>query len=166
MTTAAQQRANGDHRALLIAVHHPPFTGSDQHAPSPSVLKDIDAACQQVKILPDMVLSGHAHLYERYTRVVNGAQIPFVVAGCGGYYNLAGLKPGKHGATFNPPVVGTDASGNKLTLETYKDSTFGYLLLTVSATKLICTFMGVDVTTKATSAFDQFTVDLVGHTVS
>jgi hypothetical protein len=166
LTAAAQQRAKGDHRALLIAVHHPPFTGSDQHAPSPSILKDIDAACQKAKILPDMVLSGHAHLYERYTRVVNGAEIPFLVAGCGGYYNLAGLKPGKHGAAFNPPVVGTDASGNKLTLENYKDSTFGYLLLTVSATELTCKFIGVDVATKATSVFDQFTLDLVHHTVS
>ncbi|MGC2121400.1 MAG: metallophosphoesterase, partial [Xanthobacteraceae bacterium] len=67
LTAAAQQRSKGDKRALFIAVHHPPFTGSSKHAPSPIILKDIDAACKQAKILPDMVLSGHAHLYERYT---------------------------------------------------------------------------------------------------
>lgn len=166
LKAAAQQRAQGNKFALFIAVHHPPFTGSSKHAPSPSVLKDIDAACSAAGILPDMVLSGHAHLYERYTRVVKNNQIPFLVAGCGGFYNLSGLKPGKHGAKPTTPVSGTDGVGNKLTLENYNDSTFGYLLLTVSATQVTGKFMGVNIKTQATSAADHFTLDLVHHTVS
>lgn len=166
LQAAAQQRAQGKQFALFIAVHHPPFTGSSRHAPSPSILKDIDAACQQAGILPDMVLSGHAHLYERYTRVVKNNQIPFLVAGCGGYYDLSGLKPGKHGAKPSTPVSGTDGAGNKLTLETYNDASFGYLLLTVSSTQVIGKFMGVNVKTKAASAVDHFTVDLAHHTVT
>jgi hypothetical protein len=166
LKAAAQQRSKGDNRALLIAVHHPPFTGSSKHAPSPSILKDIDAACHQANILPDMVLSGHAHLYERYTRVVGKNQIPFLVAGCGGYYNLSGLKPGKNGAKPVTPVSGTDGAGNKLTLERYNDNTFGYLLLNVSATQLTCRFMGVNLTTETSSVVDHFTLDLVRHTVA
>ncbi|HML08174.1 MAG TPA: metallophosphoesterase [Xanthobacteraceae bacterium] len=166
LAAAAQQRAKGAQFALFIAVHHPPFTGSSRHAPSPSILKDIDAASRQAKILPDMVLSGHAHLYERYTRVVNNNQIAFLVAGCGGYYDLSGLKPGKHGAKPTTPVSGTDGAGNKLTLETYDDSTFGYLLLTASAAQVTGKFMGVNVKTKASSVVDHFTLDLVHHTVS
>jgi hypothetical protein len=166
LKSAAQQRKQGDNRALFIAVHHPPFTGSSQHAPSPSILKDIDDACHQASILPDMILSGHAHLYERYTRVVGSNQIPFLVAGCGGYYNLAGLKPGKQGTKPTTPLSGQDASGNKLTLEAYNDSSFGYLLLTVSATQVTCKFVGVNVKTKVTSVADHFTLDLAHHTVS
>lgn len=165
---AAKQRAAGKKFALLIAVHHPPFTGSSQHAPSPAVLKDIDDACKAAKILPDMVMSGHAHLYERYTRVKDGNQIPFLVAGCGGFYNLSGLKPGKHLPQPKTPISGQDPAGNKLTLENYNDTTFGYLLLTVSATQLAGKFMGVDVTgkTRAPTVKDHFTLDLQHHTVS
>jgi Calcineurin-like phosphoesterase len=166
LQATAKARSHGDHRALLIAVHHPPFTGSSEHAPSPGILKDIDAACHQANILPDMVLSGHAHLYERYTRVVGGNQIPFVVAGCGGYYDLSGFKKGISGKKPSTPVSGTDADGNKLTLECFNDSSYGYLLLTVSDAQLRCKFMGVDAKTKATSVLDRVTLDLSHHTIS
>lgn len=166
LKAAAQQRAQGKQFALLIAVHHPPFTGSSDHAPSPSVLKDIDAACQQAGVLPDMVLSGHAHLYERYTRVVKNNQIPFLVAGCGGYYDLSGLKTSKGGVKQSTPVSGTDGVGNKLTLETYNDQTFGYLLLTASPTQVVGKFMGVNVKAEKASIVDRFTLDLVHHTVA
>jgi hypothetical protein len=166
LQAAVSQRAAGDNRALVLAVHHPPFTGSSNHAPSPTMLKQIDAACQKAKIQPDLVLSGHAHLYERYTRVVGGNQIPFVVAGCGGYFNLSGFKKGKTGAKPKTPVTGTDASGNKLTLESYSDTTFGFLRLTVSKSQLQCQLLGVNPTTKAISPMDRFTVDLQRHTVT
>src|ERR1700691_6249827 len=93
LAAAKAERANGQWRALIIATHHPPFTGSPSHVPSPTMLQQIDKACTQAGIQPDMHLSGHAHLYERYTRTVGGKQIPYIVAGMGGYYNLPGLKP-------------------------------------------------------------------------
>jgi 3',5'-cyclic AMP phosphodiesterase CpdA len=84
---AAQRAQNGAAPfALVLAVHHPPFTISSSHFPSPAMLAQIDAACVGAKIWPDIVLSGHAHLYERYTRTMttDGRQIPYVVAGNGG----------------------------------------------------------------------------------
>ncbi|HLW76361.1 MAG TPA: metallophosphoesterase, partial [Bryobacteraceae bacterium] len=98
LAAAKAERAQGQGRALIIATHHPPFTGSPAHVPSPTMLSQIDAACQKAGIFPDMHLSGHAHLYERYTRTVNGKQIPYLVAGMGGYYNLIGMK-----STSPPP---------------------------------------------------------------
>src|SRR5215472_4471836 len=109
LAAAVSQRSQGDVRALIIAVHHPPFTGSSQHTPNPVMLTDIDNACTEAGILPDMVLSGHSHLYERYTRVVQGHQIPFVVAGMGGYLNLSSFIADSNGNTPTPPVTGTDA---------------------------------------------------------
>lgn len=170
LQAAAQQRAAArkpqDHQALIIAVHHPPFTGSQDHAPSPNVLTDIDSACQAAKIMPDLVLSGHAHLYERYTRFIGGNQVPFVVAGMGGYFNLSGFKNSANGKPPKPPVDGSDAKGNKLRLEAYDDSTFGFLRITASPAVLKCCFVTVDVNTKATAQKDPFTVDLNKHTVS
>jgi len=166
LQAAAQQRRSGDHRALIIAVHHPPFTGSQDHAPSPNVLTDLDGASQTAGILPDLVLSGHAHLYERYTRYVGANQIPFVVAGMGGYFNLSGFKLSKNGRPPQTPAQGSDLKGNKLILETYDDKNFGFLRLKVSTAALKCTFVTVDPVAKATRESDSFTLDLNRHTVS
>ena len=74
LAAAKAERASGQGRALVIATHHPPFTGSPSHVPSPTMLKQIDEACTAAGIWPDLHLSGHAHLYERYTRTVGYRQ--------------------------------------------------------------------------------------------
>ncbi|HEY6292318.1 MAG TPA: metallophosphoesterase [Terriglobia bacterium] len=163
LATAVSQRAQGDHRALIIAIHHPPFTGSSQHVPSPAMLADIDNACAQAGILPDLVLSGHAHLYERYTRSVQGTQMPFLVAGTGGYFNLSKFKTGSGGAVVKPPITGTDAKGNPLTLEYYDDADWGFLRLTVSASTLTGEFVAVSQPGGSTSVKDTFSLNLSKH---
>jgi hypothetical protein len=145
-------------------VHHPAYTTSEDHMPSPTVLKQVDAACQAAKILPDMVLSGHAHLYERYTRFVGANEIPFLVAGCGGFYNLAGIK----NPNLVAPATGkmdTDEEGNKVRLEKYYDRTFGFLRLTISANQVKGEFVGVDVATRKMTTRDTFTLNLRTHKV-
>ncbi len=162
---AAAERAKGQWRALVIATHHPPFTGSPDHVPSPTMLKQIDQACTAAGIQPDMHLSGHAHLYERYTRTLGKKQIPYLVAGMGGYYNLPGLKP-QAAPGPKTPVSGKDASGNPLTLEAYNDNTFGFLRITVSPAAITGVFITVDPGTGKTGVGDSFTVDLQPNAVS
>jgi Calcineurin-like phosphoesterase len=162
LATALSQRSQGDVRALIIAVHHPPFTGSSSHTPNPVMLTDIDNACTQAGVLPDLVLSGHSHLYERYTRVVQGHQVPFVVGGMGGYFNLSTFITGKGGKAPTPPVTGTDADGNPLTLEAYNDTQWGFLRLTASATSLSCQFLALG-TSGSASVQDSVTLDLNTH---
>lgn len=167
LAAARAERDKGQGRALVIATHHPPFTGSPSHVPSPTMLKQIDQACSAAGIQPDLHLSGHAHLYERYTRTVGGKQIPYLVAGTGGYYNLPGLKPtSRRPPAPKPPLSGTDSSGNPLRLEVYNDNTFGYLRLTVSLTSIAGVFVTVDPTSGKTGVGDTFTVDLHASTVS
>src|SRR5260370_28161414 len=84
--TTALKRVKSDKftGAVIIAVHHPPFTGGKEHGGSPLMLADIDSACTAAGVWPHAVFSGHAHNYQRYTRTVNTMQIPFLVAGgCG-----------------------------------------------------------------------------------
>jgi hypothetical protein len=174
---AAGQRAqkNSPPFALILAVHHPPFTLSAGQFPSPAMLAQIDQACQQAKIWPDIVLSGHAHLYERYTRTlpsqytkiasVKSFQIPYVVAGNGGYLQLSKTRLGKNGSDPQPGAPGTDGKGNPLTLNVYNNTTYGFLRLTVSPSSILLESLGVDESSGKTSPIDTFTVDLTKHVV-
>src|SRR5580658_1134366 len=170
LAAAAAQRAQkgASPFALILAVHHPPFTISSSHFPSPDMLAQIDAACVAAKIWPDIVLSGHAHLYERYTRTMtaDGRQIPYVVAGNGGYLNLSTPRTGKNGVNPQPGIPGNDGKGNQLTLDVYNNTLYGFLRLTVDGDSILCESLGVDETTLKTSTMDAFTLDLAKHLVA
>lgn len=71
-------------RAVIVACHHPPASVSE-HPGSEGLEKDLDSAFEGAGLYPDAVLSGHAHLYQRFTRKVGGREIPYVVAGAGGF---------------------------------------------------------------------------------
>jgi hypothetical protein len=130
------------------------------------MLTDIDNACTQAGILPDLVLSGHAHIYERYTRFLGTNQIPFLVIGTGGYFNLSAFQRSKSGALPKLPFTSTDAKGNKLRLDAFKEQTFGFMRMTVSASQVKGEFLAVDLNSKATTLSDHFTLDLNQHIVS
>ena len=70
--------------AIVLASHHPPASADAKHGGGTGLATDIDSCCQAAGIWPDAVLSGHAHLYERFTRTTSdGRQIPYIVAGAG-----------------------------------------------------------------------------------
>src|ERR1035438_7676024 len=117
--------------AVIIAVHHPPFTGGTNHGGSPQMLADIDSACTAAGVWPHAVFSGHAHNYQRYTRTVNAMQIPFLVAGCGGHSPLSAMR-----GTYRTPYKIDDT----LTLESYDDTDYGYLRVVVNAQTLTIEF--------------------------
>jgi hypothetical protein len=168
---------NKNPQALIIAVHHPPFTGSNQHFPSAAMLADIDSCCKKAGIWPDLVLSGHAHLYERYTRTMkaDGRQIPYVVAGNGGYYNLSQLKLTKSG---QKPMAGQhsepDGQGNTVSLDQYDETHYGFVRVTVSAGTILVESLGITGTPTTTTPgtpipppvlLDSFSLNLATHTV-
>jgi hypothetical protein len=136
-------------RAVLVACHHPPASVDARHGGTTGLADDIDRACRSAGLWPDAVLSGHAHLYQRYTRAVDGRQIPYVVAGSGGF---AATAP--KGA-LTPPV--TDG---EYTLETKPIVAFGYLLVTVDLSgpqrRLTISFRSRD----RAASHDGVTVDL------
>jgi hypothetical protein len=117
--------------AVIIAVHHPPFTGAVTHGGSPQMLAGIDSACTAAGVWPHAVFSGHAHNYQRYTRTVSGMQIPFLVAGCGGHSPLSVMR-----GTYRTPYKVDDT----LTLESYDDTHYGYLRIMVNAETLTIEF--------------------------
>jgi hypothetical protein len=131
--TAALKRVKSEKYAgaIIIAVHHPPFTGGSTHGGSPQMLADIDSACKAAGVWPHAVFSGHSHNYQRFTRTVNKMLIPFIVAGCGGHAPLSTMRD-----TYRTPYKIDDT----LTLESYDDTDFGYLRVVVTATTLTIEF--------------------------
>ncbi|HXR16513.1 MAG TPA: metallophosphoesterase [Terriglobales bacterium] len=117
-------------RAIIIAVHHPPASVDAKHGGSLGVETDLDSCCQAAGLWPDVVLSGHAHLYQRFTRVVNGKQTPYIVSGSGGY----AATPPQTAAPKAPYTIGDT------TLEVDPIVDFGYLTITTDAKTLSITF--------------------------
>jgi len=71
--------------AVIVAVHHPPVVVGARHGSSPRMLKDLDTHFKKSGVYPHAVLSGHAHNYQRFTRLERGRETPYVVAGMGGH---------------------------------------------------------------------------------
>jgi 3',5'-cyclic AMP phosphodiesterase CpdA len=112
-------------RAVIIACHHPPVSADAAHGGSTGLANDIDAAARAAGFWPDAVLSGHAHLYQRFTRKVDGRQIPYIVAGSGGFAATAPVG----GLPQAPITVG------EYTLVKQPIVEFGYLTVTVDLSK-------------------------------
>jgi hypothetical protein len=113
-------------RAVVIAVHHPPASADSLHGGTVGLANDIDTTCQAAGLWPDAVLSGHAHLYQRFSRSVPGLgrAIPYVVSGSGGF-------------AATPPATSAPAAGTTIgnyTLVTPPIVDFGYLTLVVDMT--------------------------------
>jgi len=87
--TAELERLKGEHaagqRAVIVACHHPPVSVDGKHGGTTGLAEDIDTASKAAGLWPDAVFSGHAHLYQRFTRAVEGREIPYVVCGSGGF---------------------------------------------------------------------------------
>jgi hypothetical protein len=165
---AKKARDDGDTRAVLVAVHHPPYSADSEHGGSPGMVADLDAAARDADFLPDAFLSGHAHIYERFTRTAGGRHIPYLVAGTGGYYNLYPLRLHQGGRRAHVPQRGRDAQGNPsdVRLENYADMRWGYLRLTVSEGLLSGEFFAVPRSgerTEPVERLDAFALDLKAH---
>jgi hypothetical protein len=121
---------------VLVALHHPPYSADDHHGGSQPMHDALDGAFAKAGRWADMVLAGHVHDYQRFTRKVsaNGRQMPYLVAGAGGYHNLHtvakvnGVKP--------VPPVSLPLSGDTVTLESYVDDRHGFLRLDVSSSAI------------------------------
>ncbi|HTV83644.1 MAG TPA: metallophosphoesterase [Acidobacteriaceae bacterium] len=156
--TAALQRIQSEKftGAVIIATHHPPFTGGSEHGGSPGMLADIDSACKAAGVWPHAVLSGHSHNYQRYTRTVAGQSIPFIVAGCGGHSPLAKMR-----AAYRTPYT-IDSS---LTLESYDDTDYGYLRIVINASTLRIEFHPQHDGGTTKTPDDVVVVDLATHSI-
>jgi predicted MPP superfamily phosphohydrolase len=121
-------------KPLIVALHHPPYSVDAHHGGSQHMGDALDQAFKGSGRAPDMVLSGHVHDYQRFTRTYGDQKITYVVIGNSGYHNLhllaKGAKPGEE-------IIGG------ITFEYGDASEYGFLRLSVSSGKISGEYTGV-----------------------
>ncbi|SRR5579864_2468456 len=142
-------------RAIIIAVHHPPLSVDAKTGGSGGLMVDIDDCCKAAGLWPDAVLSAHAHLYQRFTRVVNGRQVPYIVSGSGGFAATHPLQ--------TAPPAGTVIGDH--TLEVDPIVQFGYLTLTTDAKTLTISFKNAPRGAQG-KEMDSVTLDLLSGKIT
>lgn len=156
--------------ALIIAVHHPPYSSGGTHPGSPRMLQDIDTVCKAEGVWPHAVLSAHAHNYQRFTRILNPGsnnemQIPFLVAGGGGH----NVNPLTHSgsAVLRTPLRENQqelkGGSDQVVLENYDDQNYGYLRIIVDPSQLRIEYHPQSDGSSAKTPDDFVTVDLQSH---
>jgi hypothetical protein len=159
--TAALTRAKSFPGAVIVAVHHPPFTYGTNHSGSPRMLQDLDQASQSAGFWPHAYLSAHSHNYQRYTRAIAGIDIPYLVAGGGGH-NVAKLQTSGNGNALRTPMKVNPT----LTLENYDDSNYGYLRIVVDTINLRIEYHPASDGAGSKTPNDTVTVNLKTRAVS
>jgi hypothetical protein len=185
---AAANSQNSPKRAVLLAIHYPPYSGASNFnvrgdpsqgpTPNASNAPYLAVALQQAFAAsgqrPDAIFSAHAHLFQRITYAFNdGTVMPCLVAGCGGHSPLedlaqmcSGESAAKPGVPFPAVTPGSFQlpAGDSAQVEYYQDnnsdhSEFGFLKVTIEVRTLMCEFIG------ATShkTLDEFKLDLDSH---
>ena len=154
-------------KALIVTLHHPPYSMDAHHGASSKMQHFLDNAFSVAKVIPDLVLTGHVHNYQRFTRKINGRQLAYIVAGAGGYWHLHNINlPGE--PAMNTPVA---SSFKDVLFEKYAEDRHGFLQLEVDMAKkqitgAYYTVPRVQESWKAPAAlFDHFTISLSQHTV-
>lgn len=185
LTAQLQQIKSTNYRgAVILAVHHPPFTyspqvgasGGGRHYGSPIMLSEIDAICKQAGVYPHAVISGHAHNYQRYTRKLKFAgatySVPFVICGDSGH-NVSPLTNATFGKKIPEPADNIDVTymdkssvfpGTDLMLNHHDQQNSGFLRVSVTAKQLTITFNPIPKAGGAPVKPDTVTVDLTTHT--
>ena len=136
-------------KGLVFLTHHPPYSNGGGHSGSPTMLEELDAVCKAVDVFPDMVISGHAHSYQRHTRTIHSGgsskKIPYLVVGCGG----RGLQhvSGASGQEILPGVTFDKAIKE-----------YGYVLLEATKHQVAAHFFQVDENTGNKRQADTATV--------
>lgn len=156
---AGELEAAPTDRPIIVVLHHPPYSADAHHGGSLAMGQVIDKASAAAKRWPDLVLSGHVHSYQRFTRTATAfpaasggeppaKQIPYLVVGASGYHNLHAMAPdvGQLPWQATPDTV----------LDAAIDHLYGFLTLTVTKTAIHGVYTTVSKTGTVVAVADRF----------
>jgi acid phosphatase type 7 len=131
---------------LILALHHPIYSFDVFHSGSSKMADVLENAIRDTGRVPNLVLSGHVHDYQRIEKQIGGdGPTPFLVVGNGGYHNLHAI----HSAN------GTVAKDTQAKL-IYGKVVWGYLNLTIDKNNIKGQTTEIDKTGKVTLKVDKF----------
>lgn len=148
-------------KALIVALHHPIYSADVMHSGSQHMSEALEHAISQSGRYPDMVLTGHVHNYQRFTRKLAERDLPYIVAGAGGYWHLHAMSKDAQGHPLKVPYAVPDTD---VTLESFCSDRHGYLLMEATPNTLKGTYYTVPRPQESWSGpahqLDTFTLDL------
>jgi hypothetical protein len=149
-------------RALIIAVHHAPYSLDTSHGGYGDIGEALDRGFKTAGRAADLVLSGHVHNYQRFMRIVGNKHIPYVVAGAGGYADSerALHKISKDPSTGRTIAAPFQTSLADVTLAAFNDTEPGFLRLKVTKAAITAEYYTIDFQDKPKGVRDSFTVPL------
>jgi len=163
---AALQRAKSENYrgALLFAHHHPPYAIGGQHSSSVEMRRMMDEICEKAGVWPHAVLAGHAHSYQRFTRLrADGSEIPYIICGNGGH-NVQKLQAPSGSALRTPQtILKKTANDDEVTFENYDDTNYGYLRIVVDPQQLRIEYHPASDGLAAKTPDDSVTIDLASR---
>jgi acid phosphatase type 7 len=124
--TDAVQHAPTD-RPLILIEHHPPYSISADGGSSPQLNAVFDSIWQAAGRGPELILSGHVHDFQAFTRQLASGTRTYVVCGNGGYHNLHAIA-----GDYEPGMTVADG----ITCDFADGTNWGFLELTVAAGKI------------------------------
>ena len=128
-------------KALIITVHHPPYSLDTTHGGYPDIEIALDRVIQATGRIPTAVLSGHVHSFQRFERALGGKKVPYIVAGAGGYANkpslLHRIEKASNGKALAPSF---QTSHQDLKLMAFNDQQPGFVRVTLDGKKQTVTF--------------------------
>lgn len=146
---------------LVVAAHHPCFSLDQTHGGYVEILSAMDAAFLAGDRAPDLVLAGHVHSYQRFSRDFLGKTPPYIVAGAGGFANSSrSLHKLQRGLAIDRLPFTT--ARPSVRLESYDVMNAGFLRVTASAARLKADYFSVsfdDPPIRSGSAKDSITIE-------
>ena len=149
-------------RALIIAVHHAPYSLDTAHGGYGDIGTALDRAFTTGNRRPHLVLSGHVHNYQRFTQTVGAEDLPYIVAGAGGYADSerALHKIAKDPATGQKIKTPFATSLQGVKLEKYNDTEPGFLRIKVTEETILGEYFAMDFQDNPKGVQDTFEIDL------
>lgn len=154
-------------KALVVSVHHPAYSADNDHGGSQVIDKTLDDAFRESGRTADLVLTGHVHNYQRFTRGLDSGEVAYIVAGSGGYHNLHKLNQ-YYGNNVKVPFKMPNS--DNLTLENYCVDHFGFMRVEINKNSIIGQYFAVpnpeDSWNVPYKTMDKFQIDIRNHQVS
>lgn len=155
--------------AVILTMHHPPVSSDSFHGGSAYMFNLLDEARTRSGRTPDVVLAGHVHNYQRFTRTLaqdgRNWQVPYIVAGSGGYWHLHTMARDAKAAALPWVLPGQDDTQ----LDAWVDDRHGFLRMTATPTQITFSFLTVPRPQESWSGpvtvVDSFVLNRTTHTV-
>jgi hypothetical protein len=120
---------------LIVALHHPPYSCDAMHGGSEKMGALLDDSFTSAGRWPSLVLSGHVHNAQFFTRTIpSGQRVRYIVMGNSGYHNTHAMA--------SDAVPGMQVTADTV-LDAFDTNRYGFLRLSVEGQSISGDYIAV-----------------------